>query len=262
MSTTNFQQLLDPSQVSRRPRLDPLRCYVSLRRLIEPRWYRRLWQSDPWAQFSRSDAPGLQIDCSDEEVSLLGRLEKIPSAVTAEQATVLYSAARQSRGVGDIVEIGSDQGKSTVILAWAANRSGAPCEVQAVDPFLSGAEMTSTQRAELLSSNLAQHKVDNVIVHVMTSGEYRRERQTPVRFLFVDAAHDYLNSRFDFMAWKTLIAPGGFIAAHDVDNYTHGPGTRKAFVDCVLKDAQFRLIHHMDNLAVAQRIIADANTRH
>lgn len=88
----------------------------------------------------------------------------------------------------------------------------------------------------------------------MFSGDYHRERQAPIRLVFVDAAHDYLNSRHDFLAWRELVSPGGFIAAHDVDNYSHGPGTRRAFMDCVLKDRRFQLVLHADNLAVAQRM--------
>jgi predicted O-methyltransferase YrrM len=185
---------------------------------------------------------------------MLEKLDEIPSAVTAEQTRVLYCLARREAQSGDIVEIGSDQGKSTITLALGAARSDKPCNVHAVDPFFGGSAITGSQREDILRTNLIAHGVDNVVLHPVNSGEYRRQRQAPVRLLFVDAAHDYLNSRFDFLAWKELIAPGGLLAAHDVDNYDHGPGTRKAFFDHVLADPQFRLAYHMDNLAVAQRI--------
>jgi predicted O-methyltransferase YrrM len=259
-SGKDFQDILDPSQVSKRPRLDPLRCYLAFRRLIEPHWYRRFWQKDPWARFANGDAPVLGMNCNDEEAAMLGRLDEIPSAVTSEQTRLLYCLARRGSVCGDIVEIGSDQGKSTITLAWGAARSENPCDVHAVDPFLGGSVRTSSQRAELLRRNLREHRADNVVLHAMTSGDCRREWQTPVRFMFVDAAHDYLNSRFDFLAWKELIVPGGFLTAHDVDNYAHGPGTRKAFFDCVLRDPRFRLAYHMDNLAVAQRIVTGDGT--
>lgn len=253
MKGKDTQSVLDPSQVSKRSRLDPLRCYLSFRRLIEPHWYRRFWQSDPWARFVSGDAPVLSSNCSDDESRMLEKLDEIPSAVTNEQARVLYCLARQGSTSGDIVEIGSDQGKSTITLAWGAVRSDKPCNVHAVDPFLGGPAMTSSQREKLLRRNLSAYGVDNVVLHPVTSGEYRRQRKTVIRLMFVDAAHDYLNSSFDFFAWKELIAPGGFLAAHDVDNYEYGPGTRKAFINCILKDPRFRLAYHIDNFAVAQR---------
>ena len=254
MNRQEFQSVLDPSQLSKRVRLDPLRCYVSVRRLIEPHWYRRFWQSDPWGRFAKDKVHGPRIECSNDEARTLQKLDEIPSAVTTEQTRVLYCLARQAPPSGEIVEIGSDQGKSTIALASGARRSEQPCDVHAVDPFLGGSTMTSAERAELLKRNLRAYDAENVVLHIMTSGEYRRERQSPIRLLFVDAAHDYLNSRFDFLAWKSLIVPGGFLAAHDVDNYPSGPGTRKAFLDCLLTDTEFRLAYHTDNLAVAQRI--------
>jgi predicted O-methyltransferase YrrM len=248
------QGLIDPAQVGRRNRLDPLRCYLSLRRALEPHWYRSFWQADPWKQFVNSETPLLKVDCDDEEKSMLLALDDIPSAVNSEQTQVLYWLARNCAAAGDIVEIGSDQGKSTIALSWGANRNAQPCDVHAVDPFLDGLEVTGSERQEVFDRNLARFKAGNVRLHRLFSGDYRREREMPLRMLFVDAAHDYLNSCYDFLAWRELVSPGGFLAAHDVDNYAHGPGTRRAFMDCVLKDRRFRLVLHADNLAVAQRI--------
>jgi len=244
---------IDPAQVARRNRLNPLRCYLSLRRAVEPHWYRSFWQEDPWKRFVSSETSLLKVDCSNDEQRMLLSLDEIPSAVNSDQTQVLYCLARDSTADGDIVEIGSDQGKSTIALSWGASRSARPCEVHAVDPFLDGLELTGAERENVFSGNLARFNAGSAKLHRMFSGDYRRERQTPVRGLFVDAAHDYLNSRYDFLAWRELISPGGFLAAHDVDNYTHGPGTRRAFMDFVLKESDFRLVLHADNLAVAQK---------
>ena len=251
-----YQGLIDPAQVGRRNRLNPLRCYLSLRRALEPHWYRSFWQTDPWKQFVSSKTPLVKVDCSDDEQSMLLALKDLPSAVNSDQTRVLYWLARNSAAAGDIVEIGSDQGKSTIALSWGASRNARPCDVHAVDPFLNGLALTGSERQNVFDGNLARFNAHNVRLHRMFGGAYRRERQTPVRVLFVDAAHDYLNSCYDFLAWRELVSPGGFLAAHDVDNYTHGPGTRKAFMDCVLKDRGFQLVLHADNLAVAQRITA------
>lgn len=248
------QHIVDPATIGRRSRLDPLRCYLSLRRVVEPHWYRRAWESDPWTVFQNGDCPQIRIECSQEAQALLRKLDQVLSAVNHEQTQVLYWLARHAPAMGDIVEIGSDQGKSTIALSLGAARNKSACTVHAVDPFIAGVSHTSAQRIEIFKTNLARFGASGVTMHRMFSGEYRRERHEPVRLLFVDAAHDYLNSSYDFLSWKELISRGGYIAAHDVDNYDHGPGTRKAFIDCVLRDPGYRLVYHVDNLAVAQRI--------
>jgi predicted O-methyltransferase YrrM len=246
--------LLDPAQISRRSRFDPLRWYISLRRLVEPHWYRSIWKTDPWAPFVVRDFSLLKIECNEAERRELLELDEITSAVNHVQAQVLYWLARQASAPGEIVEIGSDQGKSTIALSWGSAKNESPCAVHAVDPFPAGPLVGSGERVALFESNLARFGSNGVVLHQMFSGDYRRRRHEPVRLLFVDAAHDYLNASHDFLAWRELIAPGGFIAAHDVDNYEHGPGTRKAFFDRVLRDPRFRLVYHVDNLAVAQRL--------
>ena len=244
---------IDPARIGRRNRLNPLRCYLSLRRALEPHWYRSFWQEDPWKEFVSSARCPLKVVCSQDEQTKLLALDEIPSAVNSDQTQVLYCLARDSTAGGDIVEIGSDQGKSTIALGWGASRNTHPCDVHAVDPFLDGIDSSGAARQKVFEENLARFNAGNVRLHRMFSGDYRGQRQTPVRVLFVDAAHDYLNSRYDFVAWRQLISPGGFLAAHDVDNYTHGPGTRRAFMDFILKDSDFRLVLHADNLAVAQK---------
>lgn len=245
-----MKPLLDPWEVARRAPWSPLRAALALRRRFEPAWYRRGWQTDPWPAPAAGDwAP------SAEEAQALLRLESITgSAITAAQAAALLVLARSAPGPGAIVELGSDRGKSTIALAWGAQRSPQPCTVHAADPFVDTNPEHRRQRIALLTHHLALHGATNVSFHPLASGEFRAAWQGPLRLVFVDAAHDYFNSRFDFLAWKELLAPGGLLAAHDVDNPRWGAGTRHAFFDHVLRDPRFELVLHCDNLAAARRV--------
>jgi len=244
--------LLDPWEVGRRSRLSPLRAALALRRRCEPAWYRRGWQSDPWHAGAAARWPARLLP--EEETALL-RLEEITgSAITPAQAAALLLLARSAPAQGEIVELGSDRGKSTVALAWGAQRSAQPCTVHAADPFVDTNPEHRRQRMALLQRHLEDYGAANVSFHPLASGEFRAEYDRPLRLVFVDAAHDYLNSRFDFLAWKELIVPGGVLAAHDVDNPQWGAGTRQAFFDHVLADPRFELVLHVDNLAAARRV--------
>jgi predicted O-methyltransferase YrrM len=250
-ANTPPSRLLDPWQVARSSLLNPLRWYVNLRRWIEPLWYRARWADDAWQNLQAAQRPP---QLTPQQRDRLATLERIaPSFVTAEHAQILFTCARLAPPSGDVVELGSDKGKSTVALAWGAEASASPCEVHAADPFVDSNATHRQERMDLLRWHLVAFGATNAIFHPLSSGEYRAQRSAPVRLLFVDAAHDYLNSRFDFLAWKPLIVPGGFIAAHDVDNRRWAAGTRKAFFECILSDLEFTLFCHVDNLAVAQR---------
>src|SRR5262245_30354569 len=88
--------ILDPAQINRRSRWDPLRCYLTLRRTLEPHWYRRSWRSDPWVQFESHNESFLPVDCSASEDEMLLALGCIPSAVSPDHARILYWLARHA----------------------------------------------------------------------------------------------------------------------------------------------------------------------
>jgi predicted O-methyltransferase YrrM len=54
----------------------------------------------------------------------------------------------------------------------------------------------------------------------LRSGEAAAElSQFRFSLIFIDAIHDYINTWFDFLVWGKLLAPGGMIAFHDVDDF-------------------------------------------
>jgi hypothetical protein len=63
--------------------------------------------------------------------------------------------------------------------------------------------------------------------------------------MFIDAVHDYANTRFDIAAWRPLVVPGGIIALHDVDQPGFA-GTRRAAAELL---SACPLFAHVDNLA-------------
>ena len=65
---------------------------------------------------------------------VFARIDDIPGWLTRDQARTLYDAAHGLPAGSRIVEIGSHQGRSTVVLASAS----ATNEVVAIDPFVGG----------------------------------------------------------------------------------------------------------------------------
>jgi hypothetical protein len=72
----------------------------------------------------------------------------------------------------------------------------------------------------------------------------------PASFIFIDAVHDYVNTRFDISVWWPLLMSGGIMAFHDTDD-ANFPGTRRAVFDLHTSGAQ--LYAHPDNITFLRK---------
>ena len=142
--------------------------------------------------------------------------------MTRGQGQALYEAAQRCSEGGRIVEIGSFQGRSTIVLA-----SGAPDEaiVIAIDPHagndrgpqeISGYESAAEGDHEVFVANLARTGVAERVVHLrMFSDVALDEVAGQIDVLYVDGAHRYAPARTDIRDWSKRVAPGGTLLIHD-----------------------------------------------
>jgi len=164
------------------------------------------------------------------------------TAVTPDQMAALLHFAKKAEALpGSIVEIGSYRGVTTSLLAAQTERT-----VHAVDPFRNygGAEGDFA----IFRENTQDH--GNVVHLRDTSGAAAEHWSNgAICFVFVDAVHDYVNTRFDAAVWGERLSPGGYLAMHDVDNADF-PGTRRASLEM---SKRMRLVCHVNDLVVLQK---------
>jgi predicted O-methyltransferase YrrM len=139
------------------------------------------------------------------------RAEGIPGWLTRDQGRVLWTAARRL-GPGDtVLEIGSHQGRSTVVLGFAARSVGAT--VVAVDPFVDSFG-GSTARAAF-ESNIAGAGLGDVVELIVgRSTRLRASWRRPIALLYIDGKHDYWTYTDD-LRWSAHLPPGADILVHD-----------------------------------------------
>jgi predicted O-methyltransferase YrrM len=138
--------------------------------------------------------------------------ERIAGWLSRDQATVLYDAAAALPSGSTAVEIGSHQGRSTVVLA-AGLTSGS--RLVAVDPFDTTWRYGGPDTRRLLEEHLATAGVtERVEVRAETSRAARAAYDGPVDLLYVDGKHDYWTVRDD-LRWADRVPAGGTVLVHD-----------------------------------------------
>lgn len=150
------------------------------------------------------------------------------------EGRALYKLARHATPAV-IVEIGSWRGRSTAYLA-AARRDVGDGVVVAVDTW-QGSPESEAHRAilreydpdqlfEEFRSNIAALDLSSFVHPVrgsstVVAGVWPSLRATDagVGVLFVDGSHEYEAVRADVASWWPHLAPGAFVALHDVPDW-------------------------------------------
>src|SRR4051794_16317654 len=138
--------------------------------------------------------------------------DRITGWLSRDQATVLFDAAASLAPGSTVVEIGSHQGRSTVVLA-----AGLPagCRLVAVDPFDTTWRYGGADTRRLLDEHLAAAGVaDRVEVRAETSRAARAAYDGRVDLVYIDGKHDYWTVRDD-LEWTHRVPAGGTVLVHD-----------------------------------------------
>ena len=136
-------------------------------------------------------------------------------------ATLFESAANCPVG-GRIVEIGSFRGRSTIVLATAADPS---VEIVAIDPHagndrgpqeIDGFADEAADDHTVFIANLAAAGVADRVRHVREFSDTALDIvEGPVDLLYVDGAHRYGPALADIRAWGDRVNDGGTMLIHD-----------------------------------------------
>lgn len=139
--------------------------------------------------------------------------DPIPGWLTRDQARSLWECGLTVPAGGTVLEIGSHQGRSTVVLAQAARQVGA--RVVAVDPFVSGRMFGGQATRTRFEANVAGAAVDDLVELVpRRSTALRPEWAGRIDLLYVDGKHDYWTVGDD-LRWVEHLPAGGTLLVHD-----------------------------------------------
>ena len=185
---------------------------------------------------------------------VLPRLDGVEGWLSDDQARSLFETASRCPPGGRIVEIGSFRGRSTIVIASAADPS---VEIVAIDPHAGNdrgpqeiegyAEEASRDRAAF-EANLTAAGVRDRVRHVRAfSAAAHDDVKDPVDFLYIDGAHRYRPARDDIRDWGARVADGGSLAIHDSFSSI---GVTFAILTQLMPSRRFRYVGRARSLAL------------
>ena len=153
--------------------------------------------------------------------NLLKEAETVEGYLSPNEMRFLALLAACPTATGEVLEIGSFKGKSTIILAKAAALAGDE-KINAVDPMTAPSETDPDLRGDETSftdfqKNIEQHEVaDKIEFHKTFSYELAKTWNRPLRFLWIDGDHTYHGTKLDFDGFAPHLSDGAIVAIHDV----------------------------------------------
>jgi len=139
--------------------------------------------------------------------------EGVPGWLTREQAHLLYEEASLLRPGSLALEIGSHQGRSTVVLAHALRARES--RLVALDPFVEGRLFGGTGTRAKFERNVREAGVAEVVELVPAySTKARPEWRRSLDLLYIDGKHDYWTVSDD-LRWADHLPQGAAVLVHD-----------------------------------------------
>ena len=153
---------------------------------------------------------------------VLAGISGVDGWLTDDQARVLHERVRSLGPGASVVEIGSYQGRSTIVLALAA---GAGVSVVAIDSHdgdnrgprqVCGMWEQGQADYEAFWENLRRAGVAERVDHLRVRSRDALGRvRGPIDLLYVDGAHQYRAARDDIGRWGARVRGGGTMLVHD-----------------------------------------------
>lgn len=142
--------------------------------------------------------------------------------MTRDQAARLWDRASELPAGTRVVEIGSFQGRSLIVLATAAAEG---VEITSIDPHggndrgpqeLEGFAAEAEQDHRIYEANLTRAGVRGRVTHLRKfSHDALADVPGPVDLLYVDGAHRFRPALQDLREWSAKVPEGGVMLVHD-----------------------------------------------
>ncbi len=147
-------------------------------------------------------------------------VESMGGFLSDKEAGILHWAATSWPVAGPVLELGSYEGRSTVVFAKAGR------QVHAVDAWsLAVSDLSAYGSGDIPADSVFDRFQENiqraqatsrVHIHRGLSHEVGQHWHVPGAILFIDAGHIYADVKGDLDVWTPHLLPDGLLLMHDV----------------------------------------------
>lgn len=164
-----------------------------------------------------------------------------------EQFALIHLPSMVDHLSGDIIEIGSYKGKSTIALALGSSlMSTKKRPIYAIDPFVE-------PPFKFFWENVKNHGLEKFVTPIKKhSEEALDDCPKSIAAIFIDGDHNYFSVKHDIIHYATRVVKGGFIVFHDYDSH-YWPGVQKA-VDELCNNEDYQYVTIYDTLLFIRKL--------
>lgn len=135
-------------------------------------------------------------------------IDQIPlyqTVFTKEEARFLYELSFKTKGIGEIVEVGTNMGISAIALAFGQKKkAGRP--IVSIDIW---------QHPDV-ENNLQLAGVSGYVMRIIgESINVASKWNKDIEFLWLDGDHSCLGTSADIIHWSKFVVTNGFVGVHD-----------------------------------------------
>ncbi|UVO51104.1 class I SAM-dependent methyltransferase [Sphingomonas sp. SUN019] len=191
-------------------------------------------------------------------LAILAAMRDIPGWLEDDEAELLIAAAAHvTRGGGArrLVEIGSYQGRSTIVLAATIRALSPDSRVFAIDPHegtVGSADARLNHGSPTFDAFVANIAAAGVAAFVepVRSLSYEARWNDTIDLLFIDGLHDRFNVERDYRHFARFLNPDAIVLFHDYAAYY--PGV-VAFVDTLVAQEGWSIAAHAGSMVMLYR---------
>jgi predicted O-methyltransferase YrrM len=191
-------------------------------------------------------------------LEIIGTMRRVSGWLEDDEADLLLAAAiHVTRGerICTLVEVGSYQGRSTVVLGAVLRALSPQSRVYAVDPHegtVGAADKRLNHGVPTFDAFMANITGAGVaeMVKPVRSLSYETVWDQPIDLLFVDGLHDRINVERDFRHFESFLVPDAVVLFHDYAGYY--PGV-VAFVDMLVAREGWEIVSRAASMIMLQR---------